>query len=563
MEKTRIDGIFRKGRCLEVPFFQRSYVWSEENWERFLEDMENVCINNKDYFMGTYILKQQEVPSTCEIGEIRTVIDGQQRFTTILIFFYVLFQKQNQQSQFKELFFNRSSRIGLKHNHNDVEIFEAIINGNLTEELKEKYENNQVLKAYNYFETNLNIDKLNANTLLNKLYFVGIDVQQNEDEQQIFDTINSLGVRLTTAELLKNYLFANLDDIQLYNETWKSCFEKDLETKNFWDELITSGSKTRNNIDMLLYSYLSVFYKKDFTIDSLFSSFKDYLKEVDYKNNKERILNQIISYANLYRDNINTACCDEALQETSSSISRLNIIFFGLDTTTVIPYCLYVLKNSEILEQQKIFEFLEAYIMRRMVCDWSTKNYNNMFQSFIRSEILTAEALKNEIYNTKKDFSKNSKMPDDEEIVNVVKNTGHTNKKAKGILYLLETASRNEKHCTSLLAFSKYDLEHIMPQSWDINWKLKDSSSENIKRRNEYISLLGNKTILSSRLNRAIKNAEWKIKKTGNGSKYGLERYASGLETFNFQDINEWNEDKIDERNVKLANLINEYWIAK
>ena len=186
-----------------------------------IEDMENVCINNKDYFMGTYIMKQQDVPSTSEIGEIRTVIDGQQRFTTILLFFYVLFQKQNQQSQFKELFFNRSGRIVLKHNHNDIEIFEALINGNLSDSLKEKYKDNQILKAYNYFDANLNLNKLNSNTLLNKLYFVGIDVLQNEDEQQIFDTINSLGVRLTTAELLKNYLFANLDDIQLYNKTWK------------------------------------------------------------------------------------------------------------------------------------------------------------------------------------------------------------------------------------------------------------------------------------------------------------------------------------------------------
>ena len=34
MEKTRIDSIFTKGRSLEIPFFQRSYVWSEENWDR-------------------------------------------------------------------------------------------------------------------------------------------------------------------------------------------------------------------------------------------------------------------------------------------------------------------------------------------------------------------------------------------------------------------------------------------------------------------------------------------------------------------------------------------------
>lgn len=50
---------------------------------------------------------------------------------------------------------------------------------------------------------------------------MGIDVEQNEDEQQIFDTINSLGVRLTTAELLKNYLFSNKNDTNLYEKPGK------------------------------------------------------------------------------------------------------------------------------------------------------------------------------------------------------------------------------------------------------------------------------------------------------------------------------------------------------
>lgn len=560
MDKARIDNIFTKGRCIQVPFFQRSYVWDMENWERFLEDMENVCKNKTDYFLGTYIMKQQDASSFSEIGDVRTVIDGQQRFTTILIFFYVLYNKVNQIQSFKDTFFNRAGQICLKHNHNDVEIFEAIINGILSDEVRNKYKNNQVLKAYDYFNENVNIDKLNASTLLNKLYFVGIDVQQNEDEQQIFDTINSLGVRLTTAELLKNYLFSNVEDIELYNNTWKECFEKDVETKNFWDKLITSGSKTRNNIDMLLYSYLSIFCKKEFTIETLFNSFKEYLNEINYKNNKQDILNEIISYAKLYKDNINATCCVEVLNEKCNSINRLNIIFFGLDTTTMIPYCLFVLKNANIEEQNKIFGFLETYIMRRMVCDWSSKNYNNMFQSFIRNKILTLSDLKDEIYNTKKEYSRNAKMPDDKEIIDAVFLNGHTNKKAKGILYLLESASREDKHCTSILALNKYDLEHIMPQSWEINWILDDASPEKLTDRYNHIGLLGNKTILTSKLNRAIKNAEWIIKKNGNGIQKGLNDYASGLVTFDFKDILEWNEEQIDSRNIKLSELINSTW---
>jgi len=60
---------------------------------------------------------------------------------------------------------------------------------------------------YNYFKDNIDIDKVDRQSILNNIMFVGIDLAHEEDEQQIFDTINSLGVRLTTAELLKNYFF--------------------------------------------------------------------------------------------------------------------------------------------------------------------------------------------------------------------------------------------------------------------------------------------------------------------------------------------------------------------
>ena len=38
--KQQIASIFNGHRVLEVPFYQRSYVWQKEQWQRFLEDME-------------------------------------------------------------------------------------------------------------------------------------------------------------------------------------------------------------------------------------------------------------------------------------------------------------------------------------------------------------------------------------------------------------------------------------------------------------------------------------------------------------------------------------------
>ena len=79
--KRTIRDIFNRGRNLEIPFFQRSYVWGEEQWQRFLEDMQMVSTNKKPYFLGSVILKQQQTTSNND--SILTVIDGQQRLTTL------------------------------------------------------------------------------------------------------------------------------------------------------------------------------------------------------------------------------------------------------------------------------------------------------------------------------------------------------------------------------------------------------------------------------------------------------------------------------------------------
>ena len=61
--KRTINDIFNGNRILEIPFFQRAYVWSDDQWERLLEDMENVSQTSKPYFLGSVIIKQQGLPN--------------------------------------------------------------------------------------------------------------------------------------------------------------------------------------------------------------------------------------------------------------------------------------------------------------------------------------------------------------------------------------------------------------------------------------------------------------------------------------------------------------------
>ena len=62
-----ISGIFNGSRLLEVPFYQRAYVWREEQWDRFLEDMEFVTNTKRQYFLGSIILKNGESPSMADV----------------------------------------------------------------------------------------------------------------------------------------------------------------------------------------------------------------------------------------------------------------------------------------------------------------------------------------------------------------------------------------------------------------------------------------------------------------------------------------------------------------
>lgn len=562
--KRTINDIFNGNRILEIPFFQRSYVWGEPQWERLINDMENVSIINKPYFLGSVILKQQQTSTGFQVGDKRTLIDGQQRLTTLNILFKILCLKNGQQKAFDRIFRLLNNSLALLHNHNDIEDFETIL---ALEEETEVSGTSAIIGAYNYFRIK-DLSKLDMNVILNNIMFVGIDLGIDEDEQQIFDTINSLGVRLTTAELLKNYFF-NRDNADLYRKYWLEVFEKDAETKNFWDRDITAGRTIRENIDLFFYSFLQIKIqdstlnvktedKKLFTrVDGLFDSYKRFI--VEYHINKEDIIKEIKEYALIYRENIDFDVVKRELPE-SFGIERINAIIFGLENSTLIPYVLFLMKKVEDeFERNLIFEYLESYIMRRMVSHQTTKNYNQLFsERLIANNIITKDNLK--LYIEKLSDKVNF-MPTDDDLKSGFMNEILVNKQATGILYFIETKIRNKsKYSTALLGLSSYSLEHIMPKKWENNWpSVPDESRRSY--RNRKILTLGNLTIITSSLNSSIRDAAWDIKKNGRVDKHGLLRYASSIETFSeYLNRPTWTEAEINERAEFLFLKAREVW---
>jgi uncharacterized protein with ParB-like and HNH nuclease domain len=563
--KRTINDIFNGNRLLEIPFFQRAYVWSEEQWERLLEDMEHVSEVSKPYFLGSVILKQQPTNTSNKVGDKRTLIDGQQRLTTLSIFFKVLSLKTGDDYEFNRMFKLRD-KIAIQHNHNDIDAYETVMN---LHELKDLPANDNITKAYKYFRDNLSLERLDINNILAKILFVGIDLDENEDEQQIFDTINSLGVKLTTAELLKNYFF-NRDEMSTYDTYWKDVFEKDDDTKKYWDLEITTGRLKRAFIDLFFYSYLQIKiqdktlnvkaedkieYSK---VEQLFESYKGFIK--NYLNNdKKSILAEVRDYALLFQENFDYDIIENELTDVPG-IERINAIIFGLETSTLIPYVLYILKNvTKDNDRNQLFSFVEAYIMRRMVVHANTKNYNQLFTDrLINNQILSKEQF---VAFLDGQSDKVNFLPTDEELKDGFNKQVLTNKQTAGILYLIESKIRNRaKQSTRLLGINKYSLEHLMPKKWENNWGKLANQEEKI-RRNRKLLTLGNLTIITQSLNASLRDANWTIKLKGKGDKKGLIDYSAGLETISeYLKMNEWNEQQIEERAIFLSAKAKEIW---
>lgn len=564
-----INGIFNGSRLLEIPFYQRAYVWDDDQWDRFLTDMEFVTKTKKPYFLGSIIFKSGKTPNTWDhFSDCKIVIDGQQRLTTLMIFFKVLCLKKNENRLFERDFCLEDDTIVLQHGRNDIAAFDKVMRHEKLEEIPNVVPASQIISAFNSFLKKIDPDKLDRNIIKQNVQFVCIDLLDGEDEQQVFDTINSLGVRLTTAELLKNY-FYNKDNVQEYEKNWVAIFEKDSETRLYWEQELETGRIKRSIIDIFFDAYFQIFLQdKQYNIsaedkivysrvDHLAKSYQDFIEHY-CDGDKSVVLGQMAEYAKCFAETFRPEYCNMGLP-AAPGIERINVIMFGLKNTTLIPYILYVAKNVENQnELRKIYGILESYLMKRMVVHAPTKNYNNLFTSLILNGVLDAEALKERL---NKGNDATTFVPSDDDLLNGFKTAKLVNLQTRGILYLLEAGIRSAKSSTALLGFNNYSLEHMMPKKWRNNWSAC-SSDELARQRDSVLLTLGNLAIIPQSLNASIRDSSWDAKKAGKGvNNPGLSICAAGLTTIHDALQKEvWDETEIINRANWLYEQARSLW---
>ncbi len=222
----------------DIPFFQRAYVWDYDNWNELLS---NLTSKNQNHFLGSIILKN-ELATSGNVSRF-SVIDGQQRLTTLSVLLRACYDHivknagkygydqdvlKTCQVKMENLLFvpeggiKQTLHVKINHSHLDRPVFENVIKGGLAKDDRwEKYVNlpegdntSGIIKAYAYFRDELQelspetIDYLWELLTVDKIKFlVNIDLDMTDNEQAIFDTVNSAGVRLSSADTIKNLLY--------------------------------------------------------------------------------------------------------------------------------------------------------------------------------------------------------------------------------------------------------------------------------------------------------------------------------------------------------------------
>lgn len=593
--KEKIQSFLMGSSQYHIPFFQRPYVWKIENWQEFIESVieqtEMASDSESEHFIGTIIVQQKE---STKIGAIEyDLVDGQQRLTTICLLLKAiqdLAQKEATKNWIQTLLTFTDSEAELCpriiHSRKDVELFESILFDashnekswkdfeKLSKDQWDDYfnkalEHKTVLGCYLYFRNavnkyldskNIDIDtqdqliKKIVQTILIKLPVIHMALSKKDDVQEIFDTINSQGVKLTTAELLKNFLFKNNEkSIKLYQENWYSIFEANEDDIEFWSSDRTSGRMRRSTMELFLYSYLVITKESTVKLEKLFREYKNLIKQ---KNQDELValIKDLKQHAEVYRQ------IPDGIDLRALSYGEYKKRFFQIasefDITTIMPLMLFIMKQvKDEAELKKILKVLESYIARRTICKMTTKNYNNLFLSLLvevkKWDTITSERFLNKLLTYKEDTNI---FPSDEQVRKAIFNKALINKYTREVLYIISLYDLSDpKVDNHVLSLDGFSLEHLMPKKWQNNWDIPETK-ELIDQNNYKLLTLGNLALIKGTLNSKLRDAAWSSKRKD------LDTYSTLKRTRECLDKEIWDVKQIDERSHSLFKAIMQIW---
>jgi len=594
-------------QVLKVPIYQRAYSWTEERqlatfWSQIKEKADAIKSQESEvlsHYFGALIL----VPSKPVHGEVQTynIVDGQQRLTTIMLCLSA-FRQLARLRGFEQITLDIDSclfndghgrpQIKLGTNAKDRVVFEDLMqkdkqglidkyhtffqkNGALA---KARVKEAKPFAAYWYFlekaeryisdgsidDERLVEEKLRTLTAALKIHFkfIVITLEETDDAQVIFETLNTGGEPLAAMDLVRNSIFqrATKEGPEVATEV-ELCLNEFHE--KFWDREIKQGRLRRRAVDHYLTHALTAQTGREISITELYADYKRYQRYQEFDSAKQEA-ETLVNYTSVYRQLVEASGAME--------LSQLGRLFDDFEVGTAMPI-VFVVATADIDDQEKnaIYDRLKSFIVRRAICELTTEGRNLFFAELARNlrknEISVQYFCEELVRRTgpSRFFPDNNLL--EEHFLSSPLYKSLRSKRVAYILYQIEAAIRDRYDEVETDLAPQMTVEHILPQDWQTHWSLSDGRkvpedglpvdtdmAEDMRKRSEALNRIGNLTLLTNAANSRISNLPFENKKK--------QLFNSSLLKLN-QEIArelEWNEQSIDARSKRLFEIAKVIW---
>lgn len=598
-----IEDIFHGEKVYRIPKYQREYTWGINEWDALFND---VTENENGYFLGSYIC----VNNGSLEGTVLEVIDGQQRFTSLMLLLTALYEKlHNLKDQMDEdetvdlanlrgqLAIKRVSHssdgskkteylqrlILQKQNMNDEDFAYILADKGITTAVKTYplyFGNRRISKAYKHFgklideevadlkENNPNISETGALFGIVRKFqaaiMVGIEVDTSKDAYMLFESLNHRGVPLSALDLIKNTLISQAEtksDADNSYEVWKQILanvgQDDYSVqerffRQYYNAFREKLNEPYNVSDRKYYlGYLA-------TRTTLLDIYEKMIKS-DYKKLFDDLLEKSKVYSVITNNSEDTYVYSPALQDLARIAGAPSYILL-----------LYIISNQEEMKLtdenlNSVIKTLITFFVRRNVTDVpNTRKLTQLFIDII-SEIKSLNG--GEAVDSIQRHLKSVSVPDDVFESKLRGSVYDENPEATRFLLCSIEAQHQTKEIYSDLWMrdnsNKYvwTIEHIFPEGENIpeSWvnMIADGDKELAEKyRADYVHTLGNLTITG--YNQNLSNMSFEQKKDRKSKDKSKDiGYRNGL-FLNQSVVNEdtWTIDKIKTRTDSLVKTL-------
>ena len=548
--ETQLSKFLQGPKQYVIPIYQRTYRWTEKQCERLWNDIIRLSKDDSipGHFLGSVVYIQKDLYQASQLSPL-LVIDGQQRLTTMTLLFAALGRAINKQE--KELTINsqRVKNYYLFNNDEEGEKRNKLVLTKSDKEtlfallqdlpLPENYSKN-IKNNFDYFQEQIQKSQIDLELLYEsicKIIIVDISLDgTNDNPQLIFESLNSTGLNLSQADLIRNFVLMGLD-ISLQEKIYNT----------FWYPMESSFGHAEGSdlFDRFMRDYLTIKFIEIPKEREVYFKFKEFFSQSGYEENiVEKIVQDIHYYSKLFVM-LNSSKTDD--KDIDQRITNIN----SLKVEVAYPFLLQVLADwqKNIISREElinILDMVESYVFRRQICEIPPNSLNKTFAT------LYSMVHKQDYVNSLKAAfimkSKYQRFPNNLEFDSKFKIKDVYNLRTKNFLF-----GKLENHDSrEITDVEECTLEHIMPQNEKLRQEWIKELGDNWKEIHDtYLHTVGNITL------------------TGYNTPMGDRSFTEKLEFFKkspirlnkyLAELEHWDKDEIIKRSEILADKAVKIW---